>query len=176
MVELGYESGELDRAERDCHELVKLGKRLREGSDHAFSRGLSALIRYARSDLSALSELEAALAELRVRDASHRRATLQLHAGELDLARGDAARARERALEAESLARELERKNDVLVARVLAIRATLTLGAPRADTALALEELGSIPMQGLSARARHALSRLPTEPFGAPRQEPEAQP
>lgn len=161
IVELAYQQGDFARAERDAAELEELGAKLREGSEPAFSRGLHALVRYRRGDASAQAPLESALAELRTKDASLRLATLLLGAGEIELAH-DASRARLRAQEAEKLALELERDNDVIVARVLAVRAAEKLGESVAERVLRLSALDERAPSNLSARARYALSMIPT--------------
>jgi ATP/maltotriose-dependent transcriptional regulator MalT len=155
LVEISLQMGELERAERESRELLRLGERLREGSEHAFARAMWAVVRYARGDASVLPELDAALGALRNHDATHRVATISLHAAEVDLARGDRARALERAREAEALAANLERRNDVVVARALALRASLEASS----AAGALESLRALSSEGLSARALQALSQ-----------------
>ena len=157
IVEMAYEAGDLERAEREGELLRQLGERLREGSEPAFARGLWAVIRYARGDLGALPELDRALEELGTRDATHRLATILLFASEIDLARGDPARARVRAEEAAALASALERRNDVVVALALVARATLELCGDPSASRQAIEALGRA---GLSARARRALALL----------------
>jgi DNA-binding SARP family transcriptional activator/tetratricopeptide (TPR) repeat protein len=157
IVEITYEGGDIEKAEREGEQLRQLGERLREGSEPAFARGLWAAIRYARGDLAALEELGRAVEELRTRDATHRLATILLFAAELDLARGDAERARERAQEARSLAAALERRNDVVVALVLVARAAFECGDDPKPSLQAIEALGAVD---LSARARRALGLL----------------
>lgn len=154
LVEISLQTGELERAERESRDLLRLGERLPEGSEHPFARAMWAVVRYARGDDTVLPELEAALTALRNNDATHRVATISLYAAEVDLARGDRARALARAREAEALAENLERTNDVVVARALALRAS----SDEARDAAALESLRALSAEGLSARARDALS------------------
>jgi hypothetical protein len=163
IIELAYQMGDLDRAERDAADLADLGEKLREGSEPAFSRGLHALVRYRRGNASALPALEAAMAELRTKDASLRLATLLLYAGEIELP-FDAARSRLRAEEAERLAVELQRDNDIIVARALALRAGAKLGESDPEHAERLLELEGHRLGKLSARAKHALSLIQREP------------
>jgi DNA-binding SARP family transcriptional activator len=166
IVELAYQSGDLDRAERVAAELEELGEKLREGSEPAFSRGLHTLVRYRRGDASALAEFETALAEIRTKDASLRLATLLLHAGELELAH-DPGRARFRAEEAERLGIELQRENDIIVARVLALRAAQKLGESDPARAAQLSAFDGAVPGNLSARAKHALSLIRSDPSRA---------
>lgn len=163
IVEIAYQNGDLENAERDASELEQLGERVREGSEPGYARGLLGLIRYARGNAAALADLEAAMAYLRTKDASHRLATLLLHAGELELP-SDPARARRRAQEAEQLALDLRRNNDVIVARALALRATLKLGENSEEHAAKLFALTGRDGPALSARAQHALSLVPPDP------------
>lgn len=157
LVELAYQAGDWATAERDCRELLQLGARLPEGSEPAFSRGLSALLRYARVP-GARAELEACLEELRARDATHRLATLLLYAGELELGRGEAAVAAERAHRAAELAENLQRESDVVLARALAARAEATLRLDNHQQSLTA--LRAVPSRHLSARAQRALAQL----------------
>jgi DNA-binding SARP family transcriptional activator len=168
LVELSYQAGELERAEREAVELMQLGERLQAGSEPAFSRGLLAVVRYAKGELGAVTELDAACGELRQRDATHRLATLLLYAAEIELGRDAASSALTRAREAEALAKNLERRNDLVVARALGALAESKLGAP--DRLRALRELSELPPAGLSARAQEFLARAlelvaPAEPW-----------
>jgi DNA-binding SARP family transcriptional activator/tetratricopeptide (TPR) repeat protein len=158
LVELSFQSGDWAAAERDSDELLQLGARLPEGSEPAFSRGLSALLRYA-SDAGARGELEQCLEELRVRDATHRLATLLIYAAELELRRGEAASAAERSRRAAALAENLQRDSDVVVARTLAAQADAAL-RQGSDHEL-LSTLRAAESLHLSARAQRALAQLP---------------
>jgi DNA-binding SARP family transcriptional activator/predicted ATPase len=158
LVEVAHQDGDLARAEREARELLRLGERLPEGTEHAFSRAVAAVVRYARGDTSSLVELEEALRELRLSDATHRVATIQLHAAEADLARGDRELALVRAREAEALAESLDRTNDVVVARALSVRASVPPNGESGAANDALEFLRSLPSHQLSARAKRAIA------------------
>lgn len=158
LVELAYQAGDWAGAERDSGELLQLGARLPEGSEPAFSRGLTALLRYAKSP-QARQELEECCEELRLRDATHRLAALLLYAAELELERGEPALAAPRAHLAAALAENLRRESDVVVARALAARAAAALNPN--DLPSTLAALRAMSSSHLSARARRALADLP---------------
>lgn len=160
LVEIVYESGDLERAARESEELCQLAERVREGSEAALARGLWAVIRCARGDTEAARVLDDAIAELRAKDAMHRLAKILIYAAELDLAAGDPTRARSRAEEAAELAEALERQSDRVVARALAARASLELERDTARAHDLLESMGRSPCSSLSARAESALALL----------------
>ncbi len=156
MVELQRQR--LPEAQAVCAELVQIAARLRAGSEAPFARAVSALCLYA-STTDATAELDAALGELRSADAKQRLTFVLRNAAEIDLQRGDAAKARERADEALQHARRLERPSDEALARVALARAA----ARQSDEATyqrQLAELTPEAMRLVSAQARAAVRAL----------------
>jgi DNA-binding SARP family transcriptional activator/predicted ATPase len=115
MIEL--ERDRPQAARQHCSALLKLGARLRDGSEAPFARSLDALCRYALDDDA--SDLEPCLDELRDTDAKYRLAYVLTRTAEIDLARGRVKSARERAEEALRCAAILERPTETLLARVI---------------------------------------------------------
>jgi len=103
--------------------------------------------------------LDAAIEDLRLADSKHRLAFVLTRAGEIELARGEADRARTRALEAARAAAQLDSASEAALAQVLLARAS----AAAAGTAPSPADLDGLPRDGaapLSAYARAAIAAL----------------
>jgi len=148
-------------------ELVDVSARLRDGSEKPYARVVAALVRHVTGDL-AVHELDAALAELRAADAKQRLAWALTRAAEADVARGDAAAARARGEEALRLAEVLERPSDVVLARVVLIRAA-ALAGDHAESGLHEAALEPSALRFVSKQARSAVDALRSERRPSPR-------
>jgi DNA-binding SARP family transcriptional activator len=151
LVEVDLECGALVRGESRATELVALAEKMPDGSELPYARALTALVARAQGRESA-SELEQAADGLRASDANQRLAAVLSYACELELDRGTPERALAQAKEALGLARNLERKSDVVSALSLIVRAAAALGDEAAFDS-ALMELRRCPTAGLSRRA-----------------------
>lgn len=159
LVEL--ERGELDRADVTASELLRLGERLREGSDLPFAKLLVAVVRRARGDAKAEDEVASELQNLRTADAKLRLVLGLLRAAELDLATGAADRALLRAQEALDVAERLERPSEVVLACVCGVIACET-ERPELARELVRRALAH-PKSSLSFQAKQALEALAPE-------------
>lgn len=115
MVEL--QRGRPEVALRYCEALLELGERLREGSEGPFAHAMHGLCRLAIDDDP--GPLDGALGALRMADAKFRLAYVLTRAALLDLERGRAARAAERAREALAAAEALQRATEMLLAHLV---------------------------------------------------------
>jgi DNA-binding SARP family transcriptional activator len=143
-------------------ELVGLADRLREGSEAPSARTLAALSRYALGAEDARAALDTALAELRVVDAKHRLASALISTAEIDVRRGDAAVAQQRAEEALRIAALLQCPSAIVLARVAVARAAALQG-DSATCKRQLSELHADGLRGVSFRARNAVEQLRAE-------------
>jgi tetratricopeptide (TPR) repeat protein len=143
-------------------DLVKIGDKLREGSEAPFAHALAALSRYAMGRDDALGALERALEGLRLADAKHRLAYTLTRAGDIDVRRGNAERARMRAAEALSIARLLERPSEIAMAGVTLARAASAL-SDAGGLKRYLDELAHERLDGVSAHVRQAVESLLSE-------------
>jgi hypothetical protein len=140
-------------------ELERLAVKLREGSEVPFARALLALSRMALGEDAAAALLDEAVNGLRVADAKLRLAYALTRAARFDLARGDAARAKERAEEAYRAAAAVGRPSETLLAGVALARALAALGVPDGVRGLT-GELGRL-VETASVLARRELGALP---------------
>jgi hypothetical protein len=111
-----------DVAEIQCHEMIELAEKLREGSEVPFARALHAVCRCARGAPHTDVELEGWIDALRVADAKHRLAFTLLSAIELDIERAEWERAKARAEEALQMAELLERPSEIVFAHAALAR------------------------------------------------------
>jgi tetratricopeptide (TPR) repeat protein len=118
-------------AEALAAEMVRLADKIRAGSEGPFARALEALCRAARNDPRAEADFGKALAELRVADAKHRLSLALRVAAAVDLADGRLDRAAERAGEALTYARALDRPSDIALARTLLAAVAVARGDER---------------------------------------------
>jgi hypothetical protein len=163
LVLLELERRRYVEARRLAAELERVGERLRDGSELPAARALLALCRYARDASVGCSQLDEALAALRAADAKQRMVSVLINVAQIELERGDAARARERAEEAVSLAQRIERPSDIALARVTLARAAQGLYDRRTARAV-LAELVEAADAPLSAQARRATEQLRAQP------------
>ena len=159
LVVLRQEQGAWRDALRLGAELEDLGGKLREGSEAPFARALVALARHALGEEGAGSALDAALGELRVVDAKLRLAYTLTRAAQVDLGRGDGARARRRAEEARRTIEVLGRPTESLLAGVTLVRACRQAGDD-GEAERVLRELHEMEIVGAAAVARGALEDL----------------
>ncbi len=141
-------------------ELIRLGARLREGSEAPFARALAALSGRALGCAGARENLEQALGELRASDAKHRLAYVLTRAAAGDLSAGEPWLARRRASEALPIARALKRPSEIALALVVLVQAASALkdGKGRARF---VAELRRQPLLGVSHAVRGAVEALP---------------
>jgi DNA-binding SARP family transcriptional activator len=117
LVMIDLERKRCDLASERSKELLVLGDKLREGSEGPFARAIIGLCRYGlEGEHDALDE---ALDELRVADAKHRLAYIQIKAAQMDLENGDDPSAILRATEAFDLATLLQRPTETALARAV---------------------------------------------------------
>lgn len=117
LIMLDLQRGRLSEARERSQELLALGDKLREGSEEPFARAIAGLCAYAIDDQA--SELDVALADLRVADAKHRLAYILTRAALIDSERGRSQAATERASEALGYATLLERATEMLIANAV---------------------------------------------------------
>jgi DNA-binding SARP family transcriptional activator len=117
LVMIDIERGRFAAARSRCDALLEIGTKLREGSEAPFAKALGAVCDYALG--SGDAGLEPAFEELRIVDAKHRLAYALTRAAMLDLEGGLHARAIERAEEALSHAKALDRATDILLAHIV---------------------------------------------------------
>ncbi|MFO7179890.1 MAG: AAA family ATPase [Pseudomonadota bacterium] len=157
MVEL--ERDALGAADTLARELLRLGERLREGSELPFARVLSALVALGLGDDSSDEALTAALDALRDADAKHRLVYALTRAAEIDNRRGRSAQAGARAEEALGIAERLGQKSELVLALRQAVRAALATGEKTRARDL-LQRTRPFSPEDLSERARRALHDL----------------
>lgn len=108
--------------------LLRLGDRLREGSEGPFARALHALCLYVSGEVDAPDDLDEALVALRHADAKQRLAFVLLRAAEKEFGAGRIASAQARASEALEYAETLNRPSDVAVARCVLLSCARATG------------------------------------------------
>jgi hypothetical protein len=159
IVVLRQQQRAWEEAQRLSVDLDALGAKLRGGSEAPFARALSALTRQALGDPEAAVAIDAALDELRTVDAKLRLVYTLTRTARLDLERGDARSARQRAEEAHRTAGVLGRPSEVLLARLTLERACRELGDEAEATRLR-RELREAPLTGVAASVRRELEEL----------------
>lgn len=157
-VLLAIQQLQFARAKELVVELGELAQKLRPGSEAPAARALAALCDYALGDLEARQPLDAEVEQLRIVDAKHRLAAVQLRAAMVELERGELDQPRARAEEALRCAEILERATETGLARwVLARVAQLAQDSAQFEEhAAALGETA----QHASAEVRVLASRL----------------
>jgi len=156
MLEL--ERGDAAAASALCKDLLRLAAKLREGSDEPCARALMALADWSRGE-DVSEALEAAIESLRVADAKYRLAFTLNRAAELDLARGDAARARHRGQEALVAATAVDHPTEMAMAHLVLAQAALRMGE-RSVCRRELESLRLLLRRGGTALARRKAEEL----------------
>jgi hypothetical protein len=157
MVELQRRN--FERAAVLSDELVRLGEKLREGSEAPFSRALAALSRHASDSGAASAELDRAIEQIRLADAKFRLAYILTRAAELDLIHGNPGSAYARAAEALGVARRLQRPSEIALALVLLTRSGRALNNSSAAR-LHLEELRGMSLVGVSRYVQQEVRSL----------------
>jgi DNA-binding SARP family transcriptional activator len=117
LVMIDFQRGRFAEARSRCAELLKLGGKLREGSEAPYASALHGLCVYAMED--EFGVLDSALDDLRIADAKHRLAYVQTRAALLDYERGRIDEAIARAAEALACAELLERATEMMLAHVV---------------------------------------------------------
>jgi DNA-binding SARP family transcriptional activator/tetratricopeptide (TPR) repeat protein len=159
LVLLELERQDSEEAGRLAADLERIAGRLRGGSELPAARALVEVCRYAGGQTEDPAALDEALTDLRGADAKQRLVAVLLRAAEVDLARGHAEAARQRAEEAVRLAQRIERPSDVALARVTLVRAARALEDWSVARAV-LAEIDARPGSTLSMQARLAAERL----------------
>lgn len=126
LVMLDLQRGALKEAREGCAELVKLGDKLRGGSEEPFARAMAGLCAYALEDKA--DGLEAALGDLRIADAKHRLTYILTRAAMIDCERGRVDSANQRAAEALGYATLLDRATEMLLANAVLSRDCAAVG------------------------------------------------
>ena len=122
LVMIDLERKRCDLALERSKELLAIGEKLREGSEGPFARAIVGLCKYAMDGEH--NELDVALDELRIADAKHRLAYVQIKASQTDLENEDYASAIARAAEALDLATLLQRSTEIALARAVLAKAS----------------------------------------------------
>jgi DNA-binding SARP family transcriptional activator len=117
LVMIDIQRGLFADARSRCSELMKIGHKLRGGSEAPFANAMFGLCVYSLDDEPEL--LDRALEDLRVADAKHRLAYILTRAAKLDYQRGRIEKAVERAEEALSYSELLERTTEMMLAHVV---------------------------------------------------------
>jgi DNA-binding SARP family transcriptional activator len=117
LVMIDLERKRCDLASERSKELLVLGDKLREGSEGPFARAIAGLCQYGLEGEH--DALDKALDELRVADAKHRLAYVQIKAAQMDLENGNNPSAIVRATEALDLATLLQRPTESALARAV---------------------------------------------------------
>jgi DNA-binding SARP family transcriptional activator len=163
LTVLRQQQGRWQEARQLADALVALGAKLREGSEAPFARALLALSDHALGDPHAARALDAAVEELRLSDAKLRLAYTLTRAARIDLLRGDAVRAQQRAHEARGTVAVLGRPSETLLAGVTMVRACREAGDAR-EAERVRQELEAGSFGGASAFAIRELAELRRSP------------
>jgi DNA-binding SARP family transcriptional activator len=165
LVMIDFQRGRFAEACSRCAELLKLGGKLREGSEAPFASALHGLCVYARDDDP--QPLDGALKALRIADAKHRLAYVQTRAALLDCERGRYDEALTRASEALACAELLERATEMMLAH-LVLGAGLEATGHGAESKRHFEAVAALEAAGVAAWAtgmaasiRHGSRRQP---------------
>jgi DNA-binding SARP family transcriptional activator len=121
-------SGDAVAAGKAARRILRIGPRLREGSEGPTSRALAAIASYAAGDAGARAEVDEAFTALRVADAKQRLSFALLATATIDLERGQVAAARACAQEGLRLSRVLKHRSYVALSRALLVRASRAAG------------------------------------------------
>ena len=163
LVMIDIQRGDYDSALEQCRELVRIGDKLREGSEAPFARSLEGLCRYAIEDDA--SALDPALDALRAADAKYRLAYAQLRAALLDLERQRYQQAIRRAGESLECARLLERPTEILLSHVVLQQACSATGNTR-EMQHHQQEIAGLNLSRASTWAQETMHRLQQETVG----------
>jgi hypothetical protein len=159
MLEL--ERGDAAAASALCKDLLGIAAKLREGSDEPCARALAALADLRQGE-EAWEALESALASLRAADAKYRLAFALTRAAEMDLARGEPMKARERAVEALVASTAVDHPTEMAMARVVLAHVAVQTGDDHAFQK-EREALQELLRRGGTAQARRKAENLMRE-------------
>jgi DNA-binding SARP family transcriptional activator len=157
LVMIDFQRGRFAEACSRCAELLKLGGKLREGSEAPYASALHGLCVYALEDDPEV--LDSALKDLRIADAKHRLAYVQTRAALLDFERGRIDEAVTRASEALACAELLERATEMMLAR-LVLGAGLEATGRAAESQRHFEAVAALEAAGVAAWARDMAAML----------------
>jgi len=157
LTMLDLQRGRLLEARERCNELLRLGARLREGSEEPFARALLGLCNYAIDDEP--EGMEAAIEDLRVVDAKHRLACILTRAALIDCERGRIDAAVARATDSLEFATLLERATERLIASAVLSQAARKRGDLHAAAAHA-KEAARLASAGAAAWTREIVEKL----------------
>jgi DNA-binding SARP family transcriptional activator/tetratricopeptide (TPR) repeat protein len=172
MVMVDLDRGDPESALHRAREAGRLAERMDDEAQAAFARGLAAVAAAligagadpnggsgVRGEPSELEAVDRALKELRDLDSLWMTAHVQAYAAEVELERGRAGEARERAREVLDAARSLGRPSLLAIARGLLARSAAAAGSgDRVDRHLESPEV-TRPLHHLSHRARLVIQR-----------------
>lgn len=157
LVMIDFQRGRFTEACSRCAELLKLGSKLREGSEGPYARALHGLCVYAIEDSP--QALDAALEDLRIADAKHRLAYVQTRAALLACERGRIDEAVTRAKEALSCAALLERATEMMLAH-LVLGSGLEATGRTAEAKHHFEAVRALEKSGVAVWARGMAATL----------------
>jgi hypothetical protein len=160
---IDVERQQFDRALARCAEMNKLGDKLREGSEGPFARAMTGLCDYALDGDS--SVLDTGLEELRIADAKHRLAYVQIKAAQIDYRNDRRNSAARRAAEALELASVLQRPTEAALARAL-LAALSRNGNDNASASEHDEALREVLQRGVAAWALTYIESLDNSTLG----------
>jgi DNA-binding SARP family transcriptional activator/tetratricopeptide (TPR) repeat protein len=157
LTMLDVQRGRLVEARERCNELLRLGAKLREGSEEPFARALLGLCNYAIDDEP--EGMEAAIEDLRIVDAKHRLAYILTRAALIDCERGRVDLAVARATDSLEFATLLERATERLIASAVLSQAARKRGNLESAEAHA-QEAARLASAGAAAWTREIIEHL----------------
>jgi tetratricopeptide (TPR) repeat protein len=157
LTMLDLQRGRLLEARERCNELLRLGAKLREGSEEPFARAMLGLCNYAIDDEP--EGLEAAIEDLRIVDAKHRLAYILTRAALIDCERDRVDIAVARATDSLEFATLLERATERLIASAVLSQAARKRGDRQAAETHAREAV-RLASAGAAAWTRELVEKL----------------
>jgi DNA-binding SARP family transcriptional activator len=157
LTMLDVQRGRLVEARERCNELLRLGAKLREGSEEPFARAMLGLCNYAIDDEP--EGMEAAIEDLRIVDAKHRLAYILTRAALIDCERGRVDTAVARATDSLEFATLLERATERLIASAVLSQAARKRGDRQAAETHA-QEARRLASAGAAAWSREIVEKL----------------
>jgi len=157
LTMLDLQRGRLVEARERCNELLRLGGKLREGSEEPFARAMLGLCNYAIDDEP--EGLEAAIEDLRIVDAKHRLAYILTRAASIDCERGRMDIAVARATDSLEFATVLERATERLIASAVLSQAARERGDLR-TAATHAREAARLASAGAASWTREIVEKL----------------
>jgi len=157
LTMLDLQRGRLLEARERCNELLRLGAKLREGSEEPFARAMLGLCNYAIDDEP--EGMEAAIEDLRIVDAKHRLAYILTRAALIDCERDRVDIAVARATDSLEFATLLERATERLIASAVLSQAARKRGDRQAAETHAREAV-RLASAGAAAWTRELVEKL----------------